>query len=228
MSLHVLTQPAADPASRRRIRRSPSAAARAGGKPGARRLLDRARWRRYRELLGERTRDMWTGVWGSPACWRPVWGTARKRSRAAPRGSAATRTRPSFPGTRDRPRRSAALSGGRDRPAARASASPLPRRRPSSSSACCSGAGGSGGRGRSIFQRALEFQPDNARTYYYLADALNQAGDLPGARRALEQALSRNPGDTKAFHLMGRVLDRLNRPEEAREMYRRGRELGGL
>src|ERR671924_657990 len=29
------------------------------------------------------------------------------------------------------------------------------------------------------FHRALEFQPDNGRTYYYLADCLNQAGDLP-------------------------------------------------
>jgi hypothetical protein len=39
---------------------------------------------------------------------------------------------------------------------------------------------------------------------------------------------SRLTPDAKAYHLMGRVLDRLSRPEEAREMYRRGRDLAGL
>jgi protein O-GlcNAc transferase len=78
------------------------------------------------------------------------------------------------------------------------------------------------------FRRALEFQPDNAKTYYYLADSLNQQGDLVGARSALERAIQVNPGEAKAYHLMGMVLDRLCRPEEAREMYRRGRDLAGL
>jgi Flp pilus assembly protein TadD len=78
------------------------------------------------------------------------------------------------------------------------------------------------------FHRALEFQPDNAKTYYYLGDALNQVGDLGGARAALERALQVNPGDPKACHLMGRVLDRLNLPEQAQEMYRRCRDLTGL
>ena len=45
---------------------------------------------------------------------------------------------------------------------------------------------------------------------------------------ALERSLQVNPDDAKAYHLMGRVLDRLSRPEEAREMYRRGRDLAGL
>jgi Flp pilus assembly protein TadD len=78
------------------------------------------------------------------------------------------------------------------------------------------------------FHRALEFQPENAKTYYYLGDALNQSGDLPGARAALERALQVSPGDAKACHLLGRVLDRLNLPEEAQEMYRRCRDLAAL
>lgn len=77
------------------------------------------------------------------------------------------------------------------------------------------------------FHRALEFQPDNGRTYYYLGDALNQQGDLTGARAALQHAIQLSP-EAKTYHLMGRVLDRMNRPEEAQEMYRRGRELARL
>ena len=55
-------------------------------------------------------------------------------------------------------------------------------RPPTSSSAACSGAAASSREAADLFQRALEFQPDSARTCYYLGDALNQAGDLAGAR----------------------------------------------
>jgi Flp pilus assembly protein TadD len=78
------------------------------------------------------------------------------------------------------------------------------------------------------FQRALEFQPDNPKTYYYLGDALNQQGDLSGARAALQRALQVSPDEAKTYNLLGRVLDRLSLTDEAQEMYRRGRELGGL
>jgi Flp pilus assembly protein TadD len=44
----------------------------------------------------------------------------------------------------------------------------------------------------------------------------------------LERALQVTPDDAKAYHLMGRVLDRLSLPEEAQEMYRRCRELARL
>jgi len=37
-----------------------------------------------------------------------------------------------------------------------------------------------------------------------------------------------SPADAKTYHLMGRVLDRMFLPDQAQEMYRRGRELGGL
>jgi protein O-GlcNAc transferase len=77
------------------------------------------------------------------------------------------------------------------------------------------------------FRWALERTPDDARIHAYLADTLNQAGDFPGAYQALERALQLDPRHAKACHLMGRVLDRMGRPEEAREMYHRGRKLGG-
>lgn len=76
------------------------------------------------------------------------------------------------------------------------------------------------------FERALERRAD-ARVYGYLADALNQTGDFSGAHRALERALELDPRSAKAHHLMGRVLDRMGRLEDAREMYARARELGG-
>ena len=61
-----------------------------------------------------------------------------------------------------------------------------------------------------------------------IRDALNQMGDLAGARAALERAVQVNPTDAKAYHLMGRVLDRMSLPEQAQEVYRRCRELTGL
>jgi len=42
---------------------------------------------------------------------------------------------------------------------------------------------------------------------------------------ALERSLALDPDQARAYHLMGRVLDRLRRPEEARQAYRRGQEL---
>ena len=47
---------------------------------------------------------------------------------------------------------------------------------------------------------------------------------IVGALAALERAAALDPGNPKPFQLMGRVLDRLGRPEEAREKYRRARE----
>ena len=116
----------------------------------------------------------------------------------SPGHSDATRTRPSCSCS------AASLSAGlrryheaeadlRRRPAA----GPVPRDRPTSSSAALPGTGGSRRRRSAHFQRALERQPaERARVYDYLADALNQTGDLAGAHRALEQALEPRPART--------------------------------
>ena len=53
-------------------------------------------------------------------------------------------------------------------------------------------------------------------------------GDLVGANAALERAIEATPRDGKVYHLRGRVLDRLGRPEDARQMYQRSRELQDL
>ena len=82
---------------------------------------------------------------------------------------------------------------------------------------------GLAGEAATYFRRALEFQPDSARTCTSLGDALNQAGDLAGAHAALQRALELDPRDSKTHHLLGRVFDRLGRPDEAREMYERSR-----
>jgi Flp pilus assembly protein TadD len=60
-----------------------------------------------------------------------------------------------------------------------------------------------------------------------LAEALNQAGQPENAVVALERSLALDPRQPRAFYLMGRVLDRLRRPDEARVAYRRAQELTG-
>lgn len=74
------------------------------------------------------------------------------------------------------------------------------------------------------FRRAVEADRQNPLAWYYLGDARNQAGDLAGAQLALEQAIQLDPEFSKAYHLLGRVFDRMHRPSEAIEMYRRARE----
>jgi Flp pilus assembly protein TadD len=78
------------------------------------------------------------------------------------------------------------------------------------------------------FAKSLESQPANGQVYYHLAEALNLKGDLAGASAVLDRALEATPGDGRVYHLRGRVLDRLGRPDEAREMYQRSRELQQL
>lgn len=72
-------------------------------------------------------------------------------------------------------------------------------------------------------RKAIALEPEHPIAYHYLGEALNQAGDLPGARVALERAAELIP-DARTFRLLGRVLDRLSKPEDAQEMYRRARE----
>jgi len=73
-------------------------------------------------------------------------------------------------------------------------------------------------------RRAATLAPHRSDAEYYLGEALHQAGDHAGALAALERAATLDTGNPKPLQLMGRVLDRLGRPEEAREMYRRARE----
>jgi Flp pilus assembly protein TadD len=51
--------------------------------------------------------------------------------------------------------------------------------------------------------------------------------DLAGALAAYERAVELQPANPKALYGIGKVLDRLNRPDEATAMYRRSREMTG-
>ena len=73
-------------------------------------------------------------------------------------------------------------------------------------------------------RRAATLAPHRSDAEYYLGEALHQAGDDEGALQALSRSAALEAGNPKPLQLMGRVLDRLGRPDEAREMYRRARE----
>jgi len=75
--------------------------------------------------------------------------------------------------------------------------------------------------GAEALQRAVELQPDRPGIYVALGDALNRADQLPAAAEALAKATERNPSDRRAWHIYGRVLDGLHRPDEAAQAYRR-------
>jgi len=51
--------------------------------------------------------------------------------------------------------------------------------------------------------------------------------ELDGALAAYERAVELEPRNTRALYGLGIVLDRLNRPDEATQMYRRSREVTG-
>jgi uncharacterized protein HemY len=74
-------------------------------------------------------------------------------------------------------------------------------------------------------RKAIALEPEHAIAHYYLGEALNQARDLAGARTALEKAGQLLP-DARTFRLLGRVYDRLGKPDLAQEMYQRAREVG--
>ncbi len=49
--------------------------------------------------------------------------------------------------------------------------------------------------------------------------------DLDGALQAYQRSVELVPNNGKAFYGLGIIYDRLNRPEEAQQMYRRSRDL---
>jgi len=59
------------------------------------------------------------------------------------------------------------------------------------------------------------------------AEALNHVDELDGALAAYERAVELEPRNTRALYGLGIVLDRLNRPDDATQMYRRSREAAG-
>lgn len=73
-------------------------------------------------------------------------------------------------------------------------------------------------------RRGIALAPDNAMGQYFIAEALNQTDDLPGALAAYQRAAELEPDHWRALKGVGIVLDRLGRSTEAAEFYRRSRD----
>ena len=73
-------------------------------------------------------------------------------------------------------------------------------------------------------RRGISLAPDNAVAQYFIAEALNQTDDLPGALAAYQRAAELEPDHWRALKGVGIVLDRLGRSTEAAEFYRRARD----
>lgn len=83
---------------------------------------------------------------------------------------------------------------------------------------------GLGGEAAAALRESLHDDPDNADATYYLGEALQAQGDLTGALAMLERAAMLAPTNPRSYNLMGRLLDRMGRSDEAREMHRKARE----
>lgn len=55
-------------------------------------------------------------------------------------------------------------------------------------------------------QRAVAIDPENDQTHSWLALMLLQAGDLRGAKEAVDRAISLNPGDTSHLDLRAHIM----------------------
>jgi len=75
-------------------------------------------------------------------------------------------------------------------------------------------------------RRAVELEPDRAAAHYYLGEALNHVDDLTGALAAYLRATELQPANPRALYGLGIIYDRLARPDDAAQMYRRSREVG--
>ena len=75
------------------------------------------------------------------------------------------------------------------------------------------------------FRRTLECTDQIPDALYYLGEALNLLDDFDGAITTVERAIDVQPDDPRGYRLLGRVLDRCGRPEDAQVMYQKAREV---
>ena len=71
------------------------------------------------------------------------------------------------------------------------------------------------------FQKALQFNPDNAVALQNLGNAYRQKKDWPNAKSALERSLALNPGDPEANYGLGMVYAQNDDPDRAYNYLRR-------
>ena len=73
-------------------------------------------------------------------------------------------------------------------------------------------------------ERAVSLDPERAVAHYQLGESYNHTDRLAYALSAYETAARLEPANWRAVNAIGRVLDRLGRPEEATAAYQRARE----
>ncbi len=66
---------------------------------------------------------------------------------------------------------------------------------------------------------------DHGAAHFYRGEALNRLGKVDEALEMLERASHLQPGNAKAYHVMGILYDKKHLPREAAAMYRKAREL---
>ncbi|MDQ2799419.1 MAG: tetratricopeptide repeat protein [Armatimonadota bacterium] len=76
-----------------------------------------------------------------------------------------------------------------------------------------------------LFTHAIAVNPNSYHIQYNLANALNDAGDTPGAISRYRQALRLQPGDAEAHCNLGAALMKAGRVDEAADEYRQALRL---
>jgi Flp pilus assembly protein TadD len=72
-----------------------------------------------------------------------------------------------------------------------------------------------------------ERDENHASAHFYRGEALNRLGRVEEGLQVLQRAVELQPGNPRAFHLMGILYDRKGEPEMAAAMYRKSRSLSG-
>jgi Flp pilus assembly protein TadD len=72
-----------------------------------------------------------------------------------------------------------------------------------------------------------ERDENHASAHFYRGEALNRLGRVEEGLQVLQRAVELQPGNPRAFHLMGILYDRKGEPEMAAAMYRKARTLSG-
>jgi Flp pilus assembly protein TadD len=73
----------------------------------------------------------------------------------------------------------------------------------------------------------VELDASRATAWEHLGEACNHVDDLEGALQSFQRSTELRPNNAKALRGLGIVYDRMNRPADAAQMYRRSRELAG-
>lgn len=80
-------------------------------------------------------------------------------------------------------------------------------------------------RAASVLQWVCDKEPDRGLAHVYWGEALNRVGRVRQALAVLERAIELEPENSRIYHTLGMLYDKLHEPEEAARMYRKARDL---